>query len=110
MRKLLFLPIFCLLCICCFSQVHIGLFGGIGNYQGDLINGLYVAKLTRPAVGITGSYELSKHLAVRAGLTFAEIAGSDRYNSKDYLKLRNLSFESNVLELSLTIRKYILNP
>lgn len=106
MRKLILFPFLSLICIYSFSQVHIGLFGGIGNYQGDLINNIYVSKLTRPAVGITGSYELSKHFAARAGITFAQIAGSDRYNSKDYLKLRNLSFETNILEVSLVGEYY----
>ena len=106
MRKLVFLPLFLISSICAFSQVHIGLFGGIGNYQGDLINSAYVGKLTRPAVGVTGSYELTNHLMLRAGLTFAQIAGNDRYNSKEYLKPRNLSFESNILELSLVGEYY----
>jgi hypothetical protein len=88
------------------AQVHIGLFGGIGNYQGDLINSAYVGKLTRVAVGVTGEYELSNKLSLKAGLTFAQVAGDDQYNTKDYLKLRNLSFESNIVELSLVAQYY----
>jgi len=106
MRKLLF--VFSLL-ICShlsFTQVHIGLFGGIGNYQGDLINGAYIGKLTRVAVGVTGEFELSDKFSLRAGFTFAQIAGDDQYNSKDYLKLRNLSFESNIAEFSLVGQYY----
>ena len=88
------------------AQVHLGLFGGIGNYQGDLVNGAYIGKLTRLAVGVTGEYELSDKFSLRAGFTFAQIAGDDQYNSKDYLKLRNLSFESNIVELSLVAQYY----
>ena len=106
MRKLFILPLLTLISISSFSQVHIGLFGGIGNYQGDLINSIYVGKLTRPAVGVTGAYELSRHLMLRAGVTFAQVAGNDRYNSKEYLQLRNLSFESNILEASLVGEYY----
>lgn len=104
MRKLLFVSLFCFSCVLSFSQVHIGLFGGIGNYQGDLINSAYVSKLTRVAVGVTGEYELSNKLSLRAGFTFAQVAGDDQYNSKDDLKLRNLSFESNITEFSLLAR------
>lgn len=88
------------------AQVHLGLFGGIGNYQGDLINSAYVGKLTRVAAGVTGEYEVNSHLSLRAGFTFAQVAGDDEFNSKDYLKLRNLSFESNIVELSLVAQYY----
>lgn len=101
MRKLFFFFSFSLISLHSFSQAQIGLFGGIGNYQGDLIGGLYIGKLTRPAVGITGSYDLSERFTLRAGFTYAQIAGHDRYNEKDYLRLRNLSFESDVVEFSL---------
>src|SRR5688500_9866668 len=99
MRKLLFVSLFCFCCVLSFSQVHIGLFGGVGNYQGDLINSAYVGKLTRVAVGVTGEYELSNKLSLRAGFTFAQIAGDDQYNTKDYLKLRNIKFNTNITEL-----------
>lgn len=106
MRKPFLFLFVTLISIVSFSQVHVGVFGGIGNYQGDLIGNIYVGKLTRPAIGITGSYDLSRHLTLRAGVTFAQVAGSDKYNSKDYLKLRNLSFESNILEASLVAEYY----
>lgn len=106
MRKLLFVFLLFLSCHISFSQVHLGLFGGIGNYQGDLINSAYIGKLTRVAAGITGEYELSSKLSLRAGLTFAQVAGDDQYNSKDYLKLRNINFESNIVELSMVAQYY----
>lgn len=85
-----------------FSQsFHIGLFGGISNYQGDLIDKYYVSKLTKPAIGLTGMYDISDRVSVRAGFTFAKIAGNDRYISKDNLQARNLSFESRISEFSL---------
>lgn len=106
MRKLLFVSLLFFCCHLSFSQVHLGLFGGIGNYQGDLINGAYIGKLTRVAVGVTGEYELSSKLSLRAGFTFAQIAGDDQFNSKDYLKLRNINFESNIVEFSVVAQYY----
>jgi opacity protein-like surface antigen len=106
MRKLLFVSLLFLSTHIAFSQVHLGLFGGIGNYQGDLVDGAYIGKLTRVAAGITGEYELSNKLSLKAGFTFAQIAGDDQYNSKDYLKLRNINFESNIVELSLVAQYY----
>jgi hypothetical protein len=106
MRKLVaFFPLL-FISIISFSQVHIGVFAGTGNYQGDLVDGLFVQKLTRFSAGVTGQYELKDRLMLRTGLTFAQIAGSDKYNEKDYLKLRNLSFESNVLEFHVGAEFY----
>ncbi len=93
----------------CFAQVHLGVFAGTGNYQGDLVDGLYIPKLTRFSAGITGEYEIKERVMLRAGLTFAQIAGSDKYNAKDDLKLRNLSFESNVLEFHVGGEFYTFN-
>lgn len=106
MRKLSFVCVFLSISIFSFAQFHLGVFGGIGNYQGDLINSAYVGKLTRVAVGLTGEYELSSKLSLRGGFTFAQIAGDDQYNTKDYLKLRNINFESNITELSLMAQYY----
>lgn len=83
------------------QSFHVGLFGGISNYQGDVSDKFYVGKLTKPAIGLTGMYDVSDRVSVRAGLTFAKIAGDDQYISKDYLKARNLSFESKLTEFSL---------
>ncbi len=106
MRKFLFVCSCLFISIFSFAQFHLGVFGGIGNYQGDLINSAYVGKLTRVAIGLTGEYELSNKLSLRAGLTFAQVAGDDQYNTKDYLKLRNINFESNITELSLVAQYY----
>jgi hypothetical protein len=106
MRKYLFAGALIFIFTFSNAQVHLGLFGGIGNYQGDLINSAYVGKLTRVAAGITGEYEINSHLSLRAGLSFAQVAGDDEFNTKDYLKLRNLSFESNIVELSLVAQYY----
>lgn len=94
---------------CSFGQISLGLFGGISNYQGDLVNSYYVRKLTKPAVGLTVSYDYSDRFTFTAGFTHARVAGNDRYNTKDYLKLRNLSFESRINELSLMAEYNVFN-
>lgn len=109
MRKLLIFALSFAVFTTSFSQVHVGLFGGVGHYQGDLTDGAFVGKLTRGAVGVTVGYELSSRVTLRGGLTFAQIAGNDRYNSKDYLRARNFSFESNILEASLVGEFYTFN-
>jgi hypothetical protein len=81
-----------------FSQTQIGIFGGIANYQGDLVDKAYQSP--RAAVGVTVGYQLTSRINLRAGLTFAKVAGADSLNKKD-LRLRNLNFQSPITELSL---------
>ncbi len=83
------------------QSMHIGLFGGISNYQGDLVDKPFVGRFIKPAFGLTAAYELSDRIQVRGGFTFASITGDDKYNTKTYLQERNLNFTSNISELSL---------
>lgn len=84
-----------------FAQFRLGMFGGIANYAGDLVDQPYIGKLTKPALGITGSYELTDRFSLRASFIHGTLEGDDRYNKKDYLKLRNLNFTSKINEFSL---------
>jgi hypothetical protein len=97
---------FALTAFFCFSSaisqpLQIGLFGGIGNYKGDLVDKVYVGRFTKPAIGLTVSYELTERLNIRAGLTQAKVEGDDKFNTKTYLQLRNINFQSSISEFSL---------
>lgn len=92
-----------------FSQISLGLFGGISNYQGDLVTNHFVSRFTRPAVGLTVSYDYSDRFTFTGGFTYGKVMGDDQYNAKDYLKLRNLSFESNISEVSLLAEYNVFN-
>lgn len=101
MRKSILLFIF----ICCsflaFSQWQAGVFGGVATYRGDL-NGnlLFNNQLLKPAIGAIVRYEYSDRLHLRGGLTYAKVAADDQYNEKEVLRLRNLDFETSIIELS----------
>src|SRR5688572_13103699 len=94
---------------CSFSQFSVGLFGGVSHYQGDLVDNHYVARFTKPALGLTVSYEYSDRFTFTAGYMRAKVKGDDQYNTKDYLKLRNLSFESKISETSLVAEYNVFN-
>ncbi|HEY0058738.1 MAG TPA: DUF6089 family protein [Flavisolibacter sp.] len=100
MRKLL-LPVLLLSSQFLFAQnFHLGLFGGISNYQGDLTDKAYVGRFTKPAFGLTGTYEVSRRINLRGGLTLAKVAGDDKFNTES-ARARNLNFESKISEFSL---------
>lgn len=89
------------------QKIHIGVFGGLAAYNGDLTEKIFPKKVTNGAIGITGSYAFSDHLMLRAGITYAVVGGADRFSNKDDLKLRNLSFETSLLEFSAVGEYYV---
>lgn len=91
------------------QNVHIGIAGGLSNYQGDLIDKYYVLKQTNGFIGVTVHYELNDQLWLRGTYNFARVNGNDRYISKDDLKLRNLRFESIISEFSIAGEVYLFN-
>lgn len=82
-----------------FAQVQIGVFGGIANYQGDIVNKLYQS--SKPAFGLTVGYPLSGRFNLRAGFTFAKVAGADSLSNQADLRLRNVNFQSPISEFSI---------
>lgn len=101
MRRFIFVAIAVCFGSVAFSQLQIGIFGGISNYQGDLVDKAY--KSSKGAFGFTAGYPVSSRVMLRAGLTFAKVAGADSLNKQPDLKLRNLSFQSPITEFSARV-------
>jgi Domain of unknown function (DUF6089) len=93
---LIFLLVFQL---CSFAQSQIGIFGGIANYNGDLVEKAYQS--SKGAVGLSYGYQLTSRINLRAQLTFAKIAGADSLSTHQDLRDRNLDFQSPITEFSL---------
>src|SRR5688572_29171166 len=100
MFKLSFLLISCFFSFHSFSQLQVGVFGGISNYQGDLVDKLY--QKPGAAFGLHVSYQVSPRINIRGGFTFAKVSGADSLNmEKLNLRERNLSFQSPITEFSI---------
>lgn len=91
------------------QRVHVGIFGGLAAYQGDLTDKIFPKKVTNGAVGISVNYELKDQIMLRGGLTYAIVGGADRFSDKADLVARNLAFETKVLEFSAIGEYYIFN-
>ncbi|HET6766493.1 MAG TPA: DUF6089 family protein, partial [Chitinophagaceae bacterium] len=91
------------------QRVHIGVAGGLANYNGDLLDKLYAKKITNGFIGLTVHYELQDQILIRGSYNFARVNGSDIYSKKPYLVLRNLSFESAISEFSIVGEYYLFN-
>lgn len=84
--------------------VQEGEFGiGIGgaHYFGDLNTRAHLNRI-KPAATIFFRKNFGNYVSARVGATFAQVGYSDIYNThNEYMYRRNLSFNSNVWELSL---------
>ncbi|NCI47795.1 type IX secretion system protein PorG [Sediminibacterium soli] len=84
--------------------VHQGEFGigiGAGHYFGDL-NPNFSINRPKVAAGIFFRKQLSNYIGVRISGEYAMLGYSDKYSSNPVQVQRNLSFNSNVWELSLS--------
>src|SRR6187431_3117413 len=107
-RTLLFLTVTSLSSLFVFAQreavIQEGEFGfgmGAAHYFGDLNTRAHV---NRPKIAATAFFRknFGNYIALRVGASFAQLGYSDIYNDhNEYMKARNLSFNSNVWELAL---------
>lgn len=91
------------------QRFHIGVFGGLAAYNGDLTDKIFPKKVTNGAIGITANYELTDNIMLRGGYTYSVVGGADRFSNDSSLVARNLSFETSVSEFSLIGEYYLFN-
>lgn len=102
-----------LICFLLFSHLlfaqrfHVGVFGGLAAYNGDIVEKLFPKKVTNGALGVTLSYELTDRLNLRAGWTYSVVGGADRYGTDQARLDRNLSFETILREFQLVGEYYL---
>ena len=110
MKKIVLLSIFAFISAYSFGQrVHVGVFGGASAYNGDRTSKIFPKQVTNGALGITVNYELQDQIMLRAGFTYTVVGGADRFSDKTDAQLRNLSFETSIVELSAVGEYYLLN-
>lgn len=80
------------------QKTQVGLFAGLANYQGDLVEPSFTLKESGVALGVLLKHDLSTKLAIRAGLNFGKLKGDD--SNFDGREARAYSFESNFFDLS----------
>ncbi|MBC7949183.1 MAG: outer membrane beta-barrel protein [Chitinophagaceae bacterium] len=109
--KILWIVIVCLLITSVIpaQRVHIGLFGGVSAYNGDLVEKPFPKDGSHGAVGVSLNYEVSDRIMIRGGFTYGVVGGSDKYNKDPELVKRNLSFKTSITELSVIGEYYLQN-
>ncbi len=108
MKKLFFLIVFLNIAFIIKAQnLHLTIFGGFSNYQGDLQDKRFTLNQAHPAFGIGVLYDITNNLSARANITFGKVSGDDKYNSKN--TVRNLNFSSTVTDFHFGVEYSILN-
>lgn len=105
MKSILLSVSFLLLSLLSLSQgLHLNLFLGTSNYQGDLQNKFFTFQETHLAGGLGLSYDLSSRLAIRTNFKIGKISGDDKKGGN---KARNLNFTSQLTEGDLDLQYFI---
>src|SRR5664279_3778356 len=97
MRKIVLLVVF-IPCLLNAQRLHVDLFGGLSNYQGDLQDKTFTTQQAKGAVGLGLKYDLTPHFSLRSNFTYAALSGADKYNRQADLRARNLSFQTKITE------------
>lgn len=99
--KILVLPL--LFSAICVNAQRVKLNGAIGGsaYYGDLIQGTPLLKQVSTAFSFGGSYDINNKLRGRLNFSLLGAKADDADNPSANLKARNLSFKSNIWDLSL---------
>lgn len=84
-------------------RLHLTLFGGLTNYQGDLQEKPFTLQQSKLGLGIGLKYDLTPHFAVRGGIQYGSVEASDKKSTDTLRQARNLSFQSRILEGNLML-------
>jgi Domain of unknown function (DUF6089) len=80
---------------------EIGLFLGGSYYIGDLNPNGHFSPFTKPAAGFLFRHNFNPRFAARVNALYGNIEAHDSYSKSAYQRQRNLSFKSQVIELSV---------
>lgn len=102
---LLFFP-----CVVLAQKKHheIGIFGGTSSYYGDLQQKWFPGEGYRAAGGLVYKYFMHPNVGLRSSINYASLYGSDSLSNIPAIKMRNLDFETNVLEFAIGIEANLL--
>ena len=91
------------------GRLHLTLFGGVANYQGDLQGRTFTFNQSNLGIGAGLKYDLTPHFALRTGIQYGTVEASDKQSNDALLRARNLSFQSRILEGNLLLEYTLFN-
>jgi len=104
MKKIIFLFVLTLFTLSVQGQyLELGIMTGASNYKGDLQSRAIEPTEIHAAYAAFARYNFNRHFAVRLQGMYTTVSGSDaNHRANNPLRGRNLSFQSSIIEASLT--------
>jgi hypothetical protein len=81
------------------QYLEAGIFAGSANYKGDIAPTIELSEY-HPAYGVSLRYNYTRYFSVKTNLLVGQISGSDANFQSPIARERNLSFRSDITELS----------
>lgn len=91
------------------QNLHVTVFGGFSNYQGDMQDKKFTLQEAHPAGGIGIRYEITDQLSARAGILIGTVSADDKKSTSINILERNLNFTSPVNEIHLGLEYDLMN-
>ena len=79
---------------------ELGILGGWSSYQGELADHLFKTEMNHLAGGIFFRHNWDRHWSWKLSVNYGRISGDDALSSSPFNRDRNLSFYSNILDIS----------
>lgn len=91
------------------QRLHLNLFGGFANYMGDMQDKPVTFDQSNGAFGAGLQCDLTNRFSLRGGVMYGKVSASDKFNRKS-LQVRNLSFETKIVEGNLFLQYNLFDP
>lgn len=88
---------------------ELGVFLGGSYYIGDLNPTGHFSQFTRPAAGIVYRYNFDRRFSARANILYGNVEAHDSYSRSPSQQQRNLTFKTDIVELSAQFEFNYLN-
>lgn len=89
-------------------SAFLGIMGGLSSYQGDLQPNSFSFAQSGGWASVWVRKPISGHFSVKGGVAYGNLKAADA-NNRDYLKVRNLSFQTIVKEAFLDLEFALTN-
>jgi Domain of unknown function (DUF6089) len=109
MKSILF-PLLLLVNICSGQEWQAEVMVGVSGYNGDLTEREVAFNRLRPAGNFKLIYNTNDFINFRLGIGYGKLAANDKNNKAADLKNRNLSFRSDIFEVTLCAEFNLFDP
>ena len=101
MKKFFALLILLAICNNSFSQLRLHIMGGFANYSGDIQQKRFTLNQAKGVITAGATYDVTSKFSLRGDYSFAKLYASDKFNTRQDFRQRNLDFSTYIKELGI---------